>query len=106
MPAFKILYTRLAEDDLDAIFNYIAIDDREAATKLLKAFDQSICRLAVNPYLGAALPTEDDFIAPSGYRYIVVSPYMVFYRVEDGEVRIGRILHCRRDWLSLMFEKD
>lgn len=103
MAEYRIRYAQQAVDDLDAIFDYICLDDPEAARKMLQSFKTSIGRLAVEPYLGAALRTDSPLMLSAGYRYIVVSPYLVFYRVVNEEVRIGRILHGRQDWLSLLF---
>ena len=103
MAEYRIRYAQQAVDDLDAIFDYICLDNPDAARKMLQSFKISIGRLASTPYLGAALRTDSPLLISSGYRYIVVSPYLVFYRVVDDEVRIGRILHSRQDWLSLLF---
>lgn len=103
MSKHRIRYTQQAADDLDAIFDYIALDNRDVAIKMLNAFDSSIRRLADTPYLGTALPSRENMMIAHGYRYLVVSPYMIFYRVHNDEVRIARILHSRQDWLHLLF---
>ncbi|MDD3335887.1 MAG: type II toxin-antitoxin system RelE/ParE family toxin [Eubacteriales bacterium] len=54
----RIRYTQQAADDLDAVFDYIAVENKDAALKLHKAFDESILRLAETPYIGVALPRE------------------------------------------------
>lgn len=105
MSKYRIRYTQQSVDDMDAIFDYIVIENRDAAVKLLQAFEESIGHLADTPYIGAALLAGETAMIASGYRYLVVSPYMIFYRVFDGEVRIGRILHSRQDWLHLLFGK-
>ena len=103
MDKYRIRYTQQAADDMDAIFDYVVLENRSAAVDLLRAFDESISRLADMPYLGVALPEEDASMIVGGYRYLVVSPYLIFYRVHEREVRIGRILHSRQDWLRLLF---
>ncbi|MEG2719587.1 MAG: type II toxin-antitoxin system RelE/ParE family toxin [Clostridia bacterium] len=103
MSKYRIRYTQQSVDDMDAIFDYIVIENRDAAIKLLQAFEESIGHLADTPYIEAALPTGDAAMIANGYRYLVVSPYMIFHRVFDGEVRIGRILHSRQGWLHLLF---
>ena len=103
MAEYRIRYAQQAVDDLDAIFDYICLDDPDTARKMLHSFQCSIGRLAATPYIGAALRTDSPLLISAGYRYIVVSPYLVFYRVVNDEVRIGRILHSRQDWLSLLF---
>lgn len=103
MDEYRIRYTQQAVDDLDAIFDYICLENPDAAKKMLQAFQTSISRLASAPYLGAAMRTDEPMMIAAGYRYAVVSPYLVFYRVVEKEVRIARILHSRQDWLSLLF---
>ncbi|WP_375540986.1 type II toxin-antitoxin system RelE/ParE family toxin [Paenibacillus tyrfis] len=50
------------------------------------------------------LLSEDDYtLIQRGYRFIVVSPYLVFYRIINNEVIIYRILHSRRDYLRELF---
>ncbi|WP_373233501.1 type II toxin-antitoxin system RelE/ParE family toxin, partial [Cohnella sp.] len=39
-----------------------------------------------------------------GYRFIVVNPYLVFYRIMNDTVVIHRILHGRRDYLRELFD--
>lgn len=103
MAEYRIRYAQQAVDDLDAIFDYICLDNPDAARNMLKKFKTCIEKLATTPYHGAALRTDSPIMIAAGYRYIVVSPYLVFYRVVGDEVRIGRILHSRQDWLSLLF---
>lgn len=103
MVKHRIRYTQAAIDDLDAIFDYIAVEDRDAAIKLLERFDKRITQLADAPYTGAAVSSDELTMVASGYRYATVLPYLIFYRVVPSEVRIGRILHSRQDWLHLLF---
>lgn len=102
----RIRYTRDAIDDLDSIFGYISDDNRKAALDMLERIEQAILRLADNPRMGAVLPTDDLSLVEPGYRRITVQPYIVFYRLGRDEVFIARVLHCRQDWLHLLFETD
>lgn len=106
MTKHRIRYTRDAVDDLDSIFDYISEDNREAALGMLERLENSILKLAENPRIGAVLPTNDLSLVEPGYRRIVVKPYLVFYRIGNGEVLIARVLHGRQDWMHLLFETD
>ena len=56
------------------------------------------------PLLGAPLvAAEDDPVEP-GLRFVVVEPYLLFYRALEDDVVILRILHARRDSLGELFE--
>ena len=104
MATHKILYTQAALDDLDAIFDYVAIEDVAAARKLLSRCEQKIERLAEEPYSGAAIAMDGPELIAPGYRYVFVSPYLICYRVDGRAVHIGRILHGRKDWVHLLFQ--
>lgn len=99
----RIRYIQQSVDYLDAIFDYICLENPDTARKMLNSFRVSIERLSTAPYLGAARRTDEAMLISSGYRYIVASPYLVFYRIIGEEVCIGRILHSRQDWLPLPF---
>ncbi len=103
MGKHKIRYTSAAVDDLDGIFSYISEADRLAAIKMLDRIEATILKLGDMPRLGAVLPTNELSLVESGYRMLVVDPYVIFYRIRQNEVWIGRILHSRRDWLYLLF---
>ena len=99
----RIRYRQRSVDDLDATFDYICRENPDTARKMLTSFQVSIKRLSTAPYLGAALRTDEAMLISSGYRYSAASPYLVFYRIMGEEIRIGRILHSRQDWLPLLF---
>ena len=103
MSKHKIRYTAAAVDDLDGIFSYISDDDRIAAVKMLDKIEAAILKLGDMPRLGAVLPTNELSLVESGYRMLVVEPYLIFYRIRQNEVWIGRVLHSRQDWLYLLF---
>ena len=105
MAKYRIKYAIAAMDDLDAIFDYIAVEDREAAIKLLENIDRAVNHLSEAPYIRMALQSDEFGVMAMGYRYIVVSPYLVFYRILGNEVRVGRVLHGRRDWMQLLFNR-
>ena len=100
---YKIVYAQQAMDDLDAIFDYVRLENPDAAQKLLSQFRTKIEKLAASPYIGAALRTDDSLLISSGYRYLVVAPYLVFYRITENQVAVARILHSRQNWLYLLF---
>lgn len=104
MSKYGIRYTETAVEDLDLIFDYIFADNRNAALKMLKQLKTGIERLADIPLLGIVLPTNDLSLVKRGYRYLVIDPYIVFYRISEQEIWIGRVLHSRQDWLNTLFD--
>ncbi len=88
---------------MDTIFDYVSLDDPGAALKLLDAIDATVSKLADSPRIGTAVSADDLGPVQTGYRYLVVAPYLIFYRIEGDEVRIGRVLHSKQDWLHMLF---
>jgi len=99
----KIKYTPAAVDDLDEIFSYISKENVASAEIMLEKISNGITRLAEFPNMGSVLSDEEYTLIQHGYRFIVVQPYLVFYRIINRAVIIHRILHGRRDYLRELF---
>jgi len=102
-PKNKVKYTAAAVDDLDEIFSFISKDNADAAEALLGKLDHHIAGLAESPNRGSVLSEEDYTLVQRGYRFIIVHPYLVFYRITENTVIIHRVLHGRRDYLRELF---
>ncbi|MCL5058816.1 MAG: type II toxin-antitoxin system RelE/ParE family toxin [Actinobacteria bacterium] len=100
----KIKYSPAAVDDMDEIFSYISQDNIPTAEIMLEKINGGITKLAEFPNMGSVLSDEEYMIIQRGYRFIVVQPYLVFYRITDNTVIIHRILHGRRDYLRELFD--
>jgi plasmid stabilization system protein ParE len=89
---FKILYLELAQKDAREIGEYL-LQFPGASKKFFDLLKERIELLGDMPYLFEQYPDN-----PS-YRKIVVSNYLVFYKVNAGKgsVEIHRILHGARD---------
>ncbi|GAA0136304.1 hypothetical protein YSY43_31450 [Paenibacillus sp. YSY-4.3] len=98
-PKNKVMYTPAAVDDMDEIFSYISTDNVSAAEDLLNKLNRQIAGLADFPNKGSVLSDDEYSLVQRGYRYILVHPYLVFYRIIDHKIIIYRILHGRRDYL-------
>lgn len=86
-----IVRTSHAEEDLIAIWQYVARDSEAAADRLLDRIENRWQQLAIYPSSG---PLRDD-IAP-GLCHLVVGEYLTFYRVGDDAIEILRVLDGRR----------
>ena len=84
--------THKAQNDLEAIADYIAEQNPPAAVRLVRFFIQKWEVLATQPFSGQAC----EELHP-GVRRLVMGAYVAFYRVEDRNMLILRVLHGRRD---------
>lgn len=89
----EIFFAPRAARDLKEIFEFISVDDKAAARRVIGRIERTIGLLLHRPFLGPAV------LAPkrAGLRKITVAPYVVFYRVLETELQIVRILHSSRD---------
>jgi addiction module RelE/StbE family toxin len=97
---YEVRYLKTAECDLYGIFDYISQDNPLAAEALLEKIDNSISRLAYNPFLGRV--PKDDRLKNKGYRMLVVEKYLAFYIVKNKTIQIRRIIHGARNYNFLM----
>lgn len=90
----------IAELDLDDIWYYIATESSsfEVADSFVNSLVKRFYLLAQNPYMGRC--RDEDLSL--GIRSFTVGGYIIFYRVEDDEVYILRIVSGRRDLPTLL----
>ncbi|HKT16371.1 MAG TPA: type II toxin-antitoxin system RelE/ParE family toxin [Allosphingosinicella sp.] len=99
---FDVELTQGAEDDLEAIYDYLAqnrsIDDAEA---FLEVFLEKIDTLERLPLRGG-IPKELDTLGIREFRQVLLGPYRLIYRVAAGKVFILVIADGRRDMQALL----
>ena len=81
-----------ARKDLGDIWDYIATNNMEAANALYDEFLRQFELLVSMPNMGRA---QDELSA--NLRSLAVRRYLVFYRVENEELIVVRVLHSARD---------
>lgn len=87
------IFSNEAEDDLDAILEYIAADSVQAAISVYARFLEVFRLLAENPEAGH----HRDDLAPRALRFFPVYSYMVVYVSGSRPVEIARILGAAQD---------
>ena len=97
---YNVRLLRAAEDDLNEIVTYIAVDNKVTAESIAIRIEKNLAYLSHHPYLGK-IPGEEE-LARLGYRFLVVQDYLIFYTIEEQTVWIHRILHGARDYLNLI----
>ncbi|MFZ0255455.1 MAG: type II toxin-antitoxin system RelE/ParE family toxin [Gammaproteobacteria bacterium] len=99
---FEILLTEGAEQDLEAIHDYIAEFDRVAnANYVLDQLMEVVKSLSRFPERGS-YPKELIALGIKEYRQTSFKPYRVIYRVAGAQVIIYLIADGRRDMQSVL----
>ena len=99
---FEVLLTEGAEQDLEAIHDYIAEFDCVAnANHMLDGVMKVVESLSRFPERGS-YPRELVALGIKEYRQTSIKPYRVIYRVNGGQVVIYLIVDGRRDLQSVL----
>jgi toxin ParE1/3/4 len=89
----KVNWSPTADRNADAIWEYIAQDDVDAADRILDTFHVAASRLERFPLMGRSGRTR-------GTRELIIpgTPYILIYRASRAEIEIARVIHAKRDW--------
>lgn len=99
---YEVLITEGAEQDLEALFDYIAEHDcRANADYVLEELMAVVDSLRAHPERGA-YPKELSALGMREYRQLYFKPYRVIYRIIEARVYIYLIADGRRDMASLL----
>ncbi|OOW67778.1 plasmid stabilization protein [Xanthomonas axonopodis pv. melhusii] len=88
----EIIWSVPALADLDAVADYIAIDNAPAAAALVKRVFAHVEQLIEHPDSGSR-PQE---LKRSRYRQIVEPPCRVFYRVDGQRIVVVHVMRSER----------
>ena len=83
--------TQRAEDDLIAIWTYIATHNPRAADQLLDDIDTKARLLSEFPEIGQARPDIAE-----GLRYLPIGSYLILYRQITQGIEVVRVVHGAR----------
>ena len=100
----KIHYSPESRRDLDDIWDYIVseLQNRSAAEHVVDRIMDAVDQLKNFAEMGTPLSSIAD--VGTDYRFLVSGNYMVFYRVQDSDVYIDRVLYGRSDYMSALFK--
>jgi plasmid stabilization system protein ParE len=88
----EVIWTEPALNDLDAIADYIALQDAAAARNFVQAVFRHVDHLRQHPRLGS-YPAE---LTNKRYRQIVEPPCRIFYRQDRPRVFIVHVMRSER----------
>jgi toxin ParE1/3/4 len=89
----RILWTRIASEQLKAAIHFVSQDNPSAAENQLELIKRAVEQLAHFPEMGRLGRVD-------GTRELVIqrTPYIVAYRFKAKTVRVLAILHGARRW--------
>ena len=100
----QVLLMPAAIEDLEAIIEYIELDDPGAAANVLTAIRSKCQSLEFMPLRGSIVP-ELAKAHCKGYRQLIETPWRIVYRVEGRLVLVFAVLDGRRDLDEELLER-
>ena len=97
----EIVWAEPALNDLDDIADYVALDNPDAAARLVAKVFDVIERLSNHPLSGKQV----EELLDSPYREIVVPPCRIFYRHEGDAVYILHVMRGERLFRNFLLEQ-
>ena len=88
----EVIWAEPALNDLDAIADYIALDNPEAARRLVQKIFEHVHHLESHPRLGS----KPEELKGWRYRQIVEPPCRIFYREDSERVLILHVMRSAR----------
>ncbi|RDH83664.1 MAG: type II toxin-antitoxin system RelE/ParE family toxin [endosymbiont of Escarpia spicata] len=93
MHSYYLLIAPLARDDLKRIYDYgVSNWGATQASSYLEKLKEHFWGLTKQPKMGI----EREKLMPS-MRSFPVGSHIVFYRLQQSQVEVVRVLHCRQD---------
>jgi toxin ParE1/3/4 len=97
----EVIWTEPALNSLDEIADHIALDDYDAASRLMRRVFEKVDLLEENSKLGN-IPRE---LRNTPYRRLVIKPVYIYYRMEGDDVVIVFIERAERDFEISRFSR-
>ena len=102
---YDIEWTETARDDLNEIVDYIALDSIDNAIKINDKLISKVQSLKYLPIRGRIVPELRKF-GIENYQEIIVTPYRIFFKIENkSKVIILGILDGRRDLFQMLIQR-
>lgn len=101
---YRLTVTESFESDLDNVLEYISqkLLNPAAADRLLKRTEEKINFICEDPFMYPLY--HNDKLSEKGYRYAVVSNYILFYTIDENEklIILSRFLYGGQNILDVL----
>ena len=98
----KIKINSLAIKDIKEVKEYIREENINAINKFTRGIKSIIEELAEFPEMGMKLANKIGL--QTDYRYFVFEEYIIFYKFNNDNLFVYRILSSKRDYIKVLFK--
>jgi len=101
---YKVLWSPIAEHDLEKIILYIAEENPINAANILERIEEKAEKLIHHPHKGTIVPELKNFFIKS-YLQVTTKPWRVIYRINNNIVYVVAVLDGRRDLEEILLQR-
>jgi plasmid stabilization system protein ParE len=101
---FAVRWAKVAEQDLEEIVDYVALDSIDEALRILAKLRGEAAALATMPRRGRVVP-ELQAQGVSVYHELIVSPWRIIYRINEQQVHVLAVFDSRRNLEDILLER-
>lgn len=94
----------VAEQDLEAIIDYIALDSIDNALSILSKLRDEAATLVSMPHRGWVV-LELQAQGVTGFHELVVPPWRIIYRIGERQVYVLAVFDSRRNLEDILLER-
>ena len=96
MHEYKVIWSHIAEDDLNKIIEYIAEDSINNALTIFHKIKDKCSRLFVFPNRGRVVPELQEY-GILLYRELIIESWRIIYRISDNYVYVLSVIDSRQN---------
>lgn len=102
--AYHVSWSIIAKGDLNAIIDFIAVNNPQNAVKITEQFEEITQSLYLFPSRGRVVPEleKQDVVT---YRELLLKPWRIIYRIEGRKVYVLAVLDGRRNLEDILLER-
>lgn len=101
---YSLDITESFENDVGSVIEYIShkLYNPDASERLLRNTENTVSKIAENPFLYPVY--HDETISEKGYRYAVISKYLIFYLIDEASktIHISRFLYGGQNVVEIL----
>ena len=101
---YEVIWSKIAENDLKNIIEYIAVDSPPNAIKIYKKLKQNASSLYTFPDRGRIVPELRDH-GILQYRELVIPPWRILYRISEKYVYVLSVLDSRQNIEDILLNR-
>lgn len=102
--AYRVFWTRTAQQDLKRIIEFIATDSDAQARRIYRTIKDKAGNLWQMPLQGRVVP-ELEYFQILNYRELIASPWRIIYKIEGNKVLVLAVIDARRNVEDVLLDR-